>query len=65
VQTDALPNAYKRFLINYFRDQLELKGTPVKIILKSAENPFKGQKNTLTDRQLKKRKRLVKHNKRK
>ncbi|KAF3984117.1 MAG: ribosome biogenesis GTPase Der [Methylococcales symbiont of Hymedesmia sp. n. MRB-2018] len=64
-QTDALPSAYKRFLINYFRDQLELKGTPVKIVLKSAGNPFKGQKNKLTEQQLKKRKRLVKHNKRK
>ncbi|KAF3978051.1 MAG: ribosome biogenesis GTPase Der [Methylococcales symbiont of Iophon sp. n. MRB-2018] len=65
VQTDTLPNAYKRFLINYFRDQLELKGTPIKIVLKSAENPFKGQKNKLTEYQLKKRKRLVRHNKKK
>jgi ribosome-associated GTPase EngA len=65
VQTDSLPNAYKRFLINYFRTQLELQGTPVRIILKSSDNPFKGQKNKLTDRQLKKRKRLVKHHKKK
>jgi GTP-binding protein len=65
VQTDSLPNAYKRFLMNYFRTQLELQGTPVRIILKSSENPFKGQKNKLTDRQLKKRKRLVKHHKKK
>jgi len=65
VQTDSLPNAYKRFLMNYFRTQLELQGTPVRIILKSSENPFKGQKNKLTDRQLKKRERLVKHHKKK
>ena len=65
VQTDALPNAYKRYLINYFRNQLELQGTPVKIVLKSAENPFKGQKNKLTDRQVKKRQRLVRHHKKK
>lgn len=64
-QTDSLPDAYKRYLMNYFRTQLELQGTPVRLVLKSAENPFKGQKNKLTDRQLKKRKRLVKHNKRK
>ncbi len=64
-QTDALPNAYKRYLMNFYRDQLELKGTPVKIILKSAENPFKDKKNKLTDRQLKKRQRLVKHYKKK
>ncbi len=65
VQTDSLPGAYKRYLINYFRTQLELQGTPVKLVLKSPDNPFQGQKNKLTERQLKKRKRLVKHNKRK
>lgn len=65
VQTDSLPNAYKRYLMNFFRDQLELKGTPVRIILKSAENPFKDKKNKLTDRQVKKRQRLVKHYKKK
>ena len=65
VQTDSLPGAYKRYLMNYFRTQLELHGTPVKLIFKSPENPFKGQKNKLTDRQVKKRQRLVKHNKRK
>lgn len=65
VQTDALPDAYKRYLMNYYRTQLELKGTPVKLVFKSAENPFKGQRNKLTDRQLKKRSRLVKHKKRK
>lgn len=65
VQTDSLPNAYKRYLMNFFRDQLELKGTPVRIILKSAENPFKDKKNKLTDRQVKKRQRLVKNYKKK
>ncbi len=65
VQTDALPNAYKRYLMNYFRDQMELKGTPVKIVLKSPENPFKDKKNKLTDRQVKKRQRLMKHYKKK
>ncbi len=65
VQTDSLPRAYKSFLMNYFRKQLELQGTPVRLVLKSAENPFKGQKNKLTERQLKKRQRLVKHHKKK
>ena len=65
VQTDSLPNAYKRYLMNYFRTQLELKGTPVKLVFKSTENPFKGQKNKLTERQVKKRQRLVKHHKKK
>ena len=65
VQTDALPGSYRRYLINYYRQQLGLKGTPVKLVFKSPENPFQGKKNKLTDRQLKKRKRLVNFSKRK
>lgn len=59
VQTDALPGAYKRYLVNYYREQLELKGTPIRLVFKSPENPFQGQKNKLTDRQMNKRKRLI------
>lgn len=65
VQTDAIPGAYKRFLMNYFRAQLELQGTPVRLVFKSTENPFKGLKNKLTERQVKKRQRLVRHHKKK
>ncbi len=65
VQTDALPDAYRRYLMNYYRQQLRLKGTPIKLVFKSPENPFKGQRNKLTERQQKKRKRLVKFSKRK
>jgi len=65
VQTDALPDAYRRYLMNYYRQQLGLKGTPVKLVFKSPENPFKGQRNKLTERQQKKRRRLVKFSKRK
>ena len=65
VQTDALPSAYRRYLMNYYRQQLGLKGTPIKLVFKSPENPFKGQRNKLTERQQKKRKRLVKFSKRK
>lgn len=61
VQTDALPTAYKRYLINYFRDKLKLSGTPIRLEFKSPVNPFHGQKNKLTDRQLQKRKRLIKN----
>ena len=64
-QTDALPGAYKRYLMNYFREQLGLKGTPIRLEFKSPVNPFEGVKNKLTERQLKKRKRLVKHTKKK
>lgn len=65
VQTDSLPGSYKRYLMNYYREQLGLRGTPVRLVFKSPENPFQGQKNKLSDRQLKKRKRLVEFSKRK
>jgi len=64
-QTDALPVDYKRYLTNYFRDKLGLSGTPVRLAFKSPSNPFQGLKNKLTERQTKKRERLVKHHKRK
>jgi GTPase len=62
-QTDALPISYKRYLTNYFRDKLRLSGTPIRLEFKSPVNPFHGQKNKLSDRQLQKRKRLVKFTK--
>lgn len=65
VQTDVLPDAYKRYLMNYYREQLKLKGTPVRLVFKSPENPFHGLKNKLSERQVKKRKRLISFSKRK
>jgi GTP-binding protein len=62
-QTDVLPTSYKRFLSNYFRDKLNLSGTPIRLEFKSPVNPFKGQKNKLSDRQIHKRKRLMDHHK--
>jgi len=58
-QTDRLPTAYKRYLVNFFREKLGLEGTPIRLEFKTSENPFKGQKNRLTEYQLKKRKRMV------
>lgn len=57
-QTQSLPGTYKRYLINFFRQTLKLWGTPIRLELKSGENPFAGRKNTLTPRQIKKKKRL-------
>ncbi|MGQ0620798.1 MAG: ribosome biogenesis GTPase Der [Panacagrimonas sp.] len=58
-QTEKLPVAYRRYLINEFRDAFKLKGVPLQIAFKTGDNPFKDQKNKLTPRQLKKRKRTV------
>ncbi|HVY23834.1 MAG TPA: ribosome biogenesis GTPase Der [Steroidobacteraceae bacterium] len=59
-QTDYLPDAYKRYLMNTYREAFKLKGTPVRIQLRSDENPFAGKRNTLTPRQQRKRKRMMK-----
>ncbi len=63
-QTEKLPEAYRRYLINRFRKVFRLKGTPVRLAFKSSKNPFEGRRNKLTPRQLQKRKRLMKHVKR-
>jgi GTP-binding protein len=59
-QTEHVPAAYRRYLEHWFRDALKLRGTPLRIELRSGENPFEGKKNTLTPRQVRKRKRLIK-----
>ncbi|WP_333876802.1 ribosome biogenesis GTPase Der [Methylobacter sp.] len=60
VQTDALPESYKRYLVNYYRDKMGLVGTPIRLVFKSPANPFHGQKNKLTEWQVKKKERLMK-----
>ena len=42
---------------------LKLVGTPIRIEFKGGENPYEGNKNTLTDRQVNKKRRLMSHNK--
>ncbi|MGR9012394.1 MAG: ribosome biogenesis GTPase Der [Gammaproteobacteria bacterium] len=59
VQTDALPESYKRYLMNYYRDKMGLVGTPIRLVFKSPSNPFHGQKNKLTEWQVKKKERLM------
>ncbi len=63
-QTDAVPDSYARYLVNYLREALDLHGTPVRVELKSGANPYRDKKNVLTPRQLRKRQRLIRHAKR-
>jgi len=42
---------------------LKLVGTPIRIEYKGGENPYEGKKNTLTDRQVNKKRRLMSHHK--
>ncbi len=58
-QVERIPDAYKRYLAQFFRKKLRLKGTPVLVQFKGGENPYKEKRNTLTPRQLHKRKRLL------
>lgn len=63
-QTSDVPLQYKRYLINAFVKKLRLVGTPLQIVFKTGDNPFKDKKNTLTKRQIDKKRRLMKHVKR-
>ncbi len=39
-QTDLLPTAYHRYLMNYFIDALKLQGTPMRLEFKTGSNPY-------------------------
>lgn len=57
-RTESIKDQYKRYLVNQFRKRFELIGVPIQLIFKESANPFAGRKNTLTPRQIQKRKRL-------
>ncbi len=57
-QTDEVPLSYKRFLVNFFRQSLNLVGTPLRFVFKTSDNPYKDNRNTLTPRQEHSRRRL-------
>jgi GTP-binding protein len=63
-QTERLPDAYRRYLVNRFRKAFKLQGTPVRLTFKTGVNPYEGRRNKLTPRQERKRKRLLRHAKR-
>jgi GTP-binding protein len=63
-QTQHLPDAYRRYLENHFRRVFRLDGTPMRIELRTDENPYAGRRNELTPRQQRKRNRLVRSRKR-
>ncbi|MCP4386830.1 MAG: ribosome biogenesis GTPase Der [Gammaproteobacteria bacterium] len=44
-QTQHLPAAYLRYLTNFYISKLKLKGTPLRIELKSGKNPFANKKS--------------------
>jgi GTP-binding protein len=60
-QAERVPDAYRRYLVNSFREALRLSGTPVRIEFRTGANPFQGRKNKLTPRQISRKRRLKKH----
>ncbi|MCF7991247.1 MAG: ribosome biogenesis GTPase Der [Thiohalocapsa sp.] len=64
-QTAAVPETYRRYLINRFRKTLKLDGTPMRLEFKTSTNPYEGRRNKLTPRQTQKRRRLQQFVKRK
>lgn len=64
-QTEQVPSNYRRYLARAFRESFRIHGTPIQVEFKSGENPYKGRRNTITPRQQRRRKRLIKHSKRK
>jgi GTP-binding protein len=48
---DGVKRPYKRYLENTFRNVFKLKGTPLRIELRSAANPFEGRRKPLTEKQ--------------
>jgi GTP-binding protein len=63
-QVEHVPDAFRRYLVNTFREAFRLHGTPVRVEFRSDPNPFAGRRNVLTERQVKKRRRLMRHTKR-
>ena len=62
-QDKKIPKNYRKYLENSFRAELGLKSIQLKIIFRKSDNPFEGKKNKLSERQVKKRKRLITYNK--
>jgi GTP-binding protein len=60
-KTEFLPSTYERYLMGFFISKLKLKGTPVRIELKSGANPYARNKSQSSETRQKKKKRLIKH----
>ena len=56
-----LPASYQRYLEKTFRRELALHGTPIRIELRSGDNPYSGKRNKLTQRQVQRRRRMMSH----
>lgn len=60
-QDKKIPQNYKKYLENSFRTALKLQSIQLKLIFRKSDNPFENKVNKLTERQMKKRQRMMKH----
>jgi GTP-binding protein len=42
-RADAVPDAYRRYLVNSLREAFDLPGTPIRLTLREKENPYAGK----------------------
>jgi GTP-binding protein len=50
-QVKDLPDAYKRYLVNYFRKALKIMGTPIKVEFREGSNPYETKQEFMNDSQ--------------
>jgi len=62
-QTEKLPSNYSRYLEKTFRTALKLEGTPVRIELRTTDNPFIKHEENLTPQQVAQKRRIKKNKK--
>jgi GTP-binding protein len=43
-RADAVPDAYRRYLVNSLRETFDLPGTPIRLTLREKKNPYAGRK---------------------
>jgi GTPase len=41
---EALPEAWRRYLVNALREDFDLPGVPIRLMLRKGENPYEGRK---------------------
>ena len=58
-QTKKLRDNYKKFIESQIRSYFSFMGTPIQLFFKDSKNPFADRKNRLSNRQWKKRRRVI------
>lgn len=62
-QTERVPDHYTRYLEKSFRKALRMEGTPLRIELRSDDNPFVKNEDSLSQQQVARKRRLVRNRK--